>query len=245
MPKRTRRESETTAPKRFLLSKASLAVCSAASDDKTSPDVHRLHIEPDGSTVAGDGSALLAVGPVDEDRAGYFPPNDEPSATPPEDGVGISPAFAAKVSRGMPASSRASLQFAQMTRCDDTSVEMMTTDGIRRDKPSTPPQRRKFPNWKKAVKAAKNAATTGRVCVDAKSLIRWLQAAVKASQDRGTQVPVFISFGSEKDALFMRADNPTNRQRIIGYVVPLDTGGGWMNDDDEWEKGVVGKEGEE
>jgi len=240
MPKRTRREPETTVPKRFLLSKASLAVCSAASDDKTSPEVHRLHIEADGSTVAGDGSALLAVGPVDEDRAGYFPPNDEPSATPPEDGVGISPAFAAKVSRGMPASSRASLQFAQMTRCDDTSVEMMTTDGIRRDKPSTPPQRRKFPNWKKAVRAAKSAATVGKVIVDARSFVRALQSIIKATQDRGAQVPVELNFGSEKDALFLRCDNATNRQRVIGYVVPLDVGsdGEWL-DDDEWERKVV------
>ena len=241
MPKRTHQEPAAEPEKRFLLSKASLAVRSAASDDKSSPDVHRVQIEADGSAIAGDGQALLAIGPIDESRGLYFPPNDEDSAAPPPEGVGISPADASKVVRGMPPSSRASLQFAQLTRCEDTIVEFMTTDGVRRDKPSMPPQRRKFPDWRKAAKAAKDAATAGRVCVDAKSLVRWLQAAIKATQDRGGQIPVFVHFGTEKDALFLRADNPTSKQRVLGYVVPLDTGGEWLEDDDPWEREVVGE----
>lgn len=223
----------------MLFSKQSLAVRHAASTDKADPALHRVQLEHDGSAVAADVNAggakmVLAVSPVDPERAEYFPPNDEPNVDPPAGGVGVPPSMAATVVGGMPTGKHPALQFAQLTRCDRTGVELYTTNGVTGTKRSAPPARRPFPKWRGLLAAARTAATRGRVCVDRRALIRLLQAMERACPDPGNYSPVWIEFGGEEDAICLRGENSTAKQVAVGIVTPLRVTGEWP-EETEWE----------
>ena len=219
---------------------ANLAVREIASVDKKDVALHRVHFEPDGTTAATNGRAIMAVGPPDAARAANFPNLETDNATPPPEGVGVPPAYVAAIARTVP-STRAILKYAQMTRCGDREVELMTTNGHEKLKRASLPCRGRFPKWRPAVGAATRAATVGRICVDRMSLIKLLQALERAAPDKGNHNPVFIEFGEPTDPIVLRSENVELGQRAIGIVRPLDTDGYWL-EADEWED-TIRKEG--
>ncbi len=218
--------------------KANLAVQAAASTRRDEPQFYRVQLEADGSSVAADGQYVIAVGPVDPEREAMFVKNDEPSVAPPPEGVGIDPKLARKVAQSIPPG-KTSLGFAQLTRCDDIRVELMTTDSVRFVKHREPPARRAFPRWRGAMALACKRAGAGRAVVDLKGLIRVLNAVQDATKDVGRDVPVYIEFGGQDDVLVVRTHNWVTAQRVIALVKPLKLPDGmeWL-EPDEWEAGV-------
>lgn len=220
----------------MIYSKANLAVRDAASPDKRDVALHRVHFEPDGTTAAASPDGVMAVSPPDPVRAGRFPRLEDAEAAPPPEGVGVPPGYVAAVARAVPAG-RSVLHYAQMTRCSEREVELMTTNGHEKLKRGSVPCRGRFPRWRGVVGAACRRATRGRVCVNRAALIKMLQALDRACPDRGNSNPVFIEFGGEGDLLVMRSENCALGQRAVAVVRPLDTGGYWMEPDD-WEREV-------
>lgn len=220
------------------LSRASFAPVEVASSDKTSPRIHRLHVEEDGTTVAAGekARAFMAVEPVDPSRSAKFPQVETQEAGPGEGGVGISPDVARQVTRMMPREKRDSLHYAQVTRCDAGGVEMMTTDGIRAWKVLGAQMRGTFPEWREAVGLAKSQVKI-KVAVDGRVLIKALTALLKACPDPGNRNPVFMEFGGSHDPILMRGKNYESNQHVIGFVKPLDTLGQWL-EESEWERGI-------
>ena len=218
--------------------KANFAVQAAASTRRDEPQFYRVQLESDGSSVAADGQYVIAVGPVNPEREAMFVQNDESNVAPPPEGVGIDPKLARKVSQSIP-SGKTSLGFAQLTRCDDARVELMTTDSVRFVKHREPPARRRFPAWRGVMALACKRASAGRAVVDLKGLIRVLNAVQDATKDVGKDVPVYIEFGDENDVIIIRTHNWVTAQRVMALVKPLKLPEGmeWL-EPDEWEAGV-------
>ena len=207
----------------MLLSKYNLEARCAASIRKEDPEFNRLQIEPDGCTVAADGRYVLAVGPVDEERASFFPPNDKPSVDPPPEGVGVSLKQATGVARAIPAG-KPSLQFVQLTRCDERYVDLMSTDGARATTKHEAPARRRFPHWRGPLAVAARKATKGRVVLDGKGLLRVLQAVLRAANDPGRTTPIYVEFGDEEETLIAPAIQALRREGAdVHGPVPADT----------------------
>lgn len=219
-------------------SRHNFAVRHAASPHPNVPEFYRVQLEQDGSSVAADGHIVLAVGPADPERAESFPPNDHPNVSPPPDGVGIDPKLAATIERGMPPGNKhPSLQYAQLTRCDELRVELMTTNAVRYSRHGEPPARRKFTDWRKAVRAVRSRASKGRVVLDLKGMLRALNAINEATRDLGKSVPLFVEFGDDDDVLVMRTHNYVSNQRVLGVIKPmkLPEDMDWLEPDD-WER---------
>ena len=228
-----------------LYSKANLAVRDLASTDRKDPGLRRVQFDPDGTTVASNGRALIAVSPPEPRRAERFPRVEEDHAEPPAEGVGITPESVGKIAQLIPRGSQESLHYAQMTRCDEREVELMGTDGYRKEKIACVPCRGQFPEWRKPLREAMHAANTGRVCVDRLSLMRALQALEKACPDPGNNNPVFIEFGESGDSLVLRSVNYVLAQRAVAMVKPMLVKDGQWLESDEWERSIRDEEDEE
>lgn len=218
----------------MIYSRANLAVKDIAHKSKKEVALHRVHLENDGSSVATDGRALMAVGPSEERRAATFPDHVIGTHTAPEDdGVGVLPSQVAEVERMMPRG-KAPLSYAAMTKCTDRVVELAATDGVSVRKRSSPPCRGKFGNWRAPLGQACRAATRGRIVIDRVALIRLLQAMDRACPDRGNYNATFLEFGGPEDAIILRAESYELGQRVIGMIAPLRAGQQWL-EADEWE----------
>ena len=231
------------ANKRTLYSKYNLAVVGVASRDSKDVALNRVHFAADGSTVASNGRALLAISPPQASKARSFPEVESDNAEPPEDGVGLSLDDVNRIKRTLPTDRRPSLQYVQMTRCKPTEVEMMTTDGKTKQKVAGQPARGKFPRWKGILARARRKATKARICVDRQSLVQALQAIDKACPDRGGFNPVFVEVGGMEDSVVLRSHNYESGQTAVGIVTPLSVVD-WL-DESKWERETLVDDEEE
>jgi hypothetical protein len=232
---------------RTLYTKYNLAVADVANRDAKDVALHRVHLAADGSTVASNGRALMAVSPASKTKSKSFPELDEGNAEPPEEGVGLTLEDVRQLKRNFPTDKRPSLQYAQMTRCspakNPTTVALMTTDGKRHQMIKVQPARGKFPKWEGILAKARQKATRARVCVDRMSLVKLLQAIDRASPDAGGYNPVFIEIGGPEDAIVARSHNYESGQTVIGMVTPLAVVD-WL-EESSWEKETLVDDSEE
>jgi len=220
------------------ITRSNLAVAGVASSDQKEPALNRVHLDPDGSTVASNGSALLAVGPPDAERIAAFPSTDHEEPELPEDGIGVNLKTVADIKRNLPAEKRIALQQTAITRCDQEQIDLLMTDGTQAKILSTAPMRGKFPYWKQLISSARGRATKARICVNRRLLIKLLRALDEACPDRGNFTPVFLEIGDREDALILRSQNYETRQRAVGLLVPTAIkDNGWL-DESEWEQEV-------
>ncbi len=216
------------------ITRANLAVAGAASTNKKEPDLNRVHLSPDGSTVASNGSMLLAVGPPDPKKTEGFPDVDHPEPPIPESGVGISISTVADIKRNLPTDKRMALQQAKITRCD-SKVEILTTDGVKDKKVATAPMRGTFPKWRKLVADAHRDADITSVVVNRRELMKMLKAIDEACPDRGEFAPVRLEIGKPGALLVLRSRNYETEQRVVGFVKPILVKGKW-HAETKWER---------
>jgi hypothetical protein len=215
-----------------LLSKVNLAVAGIAGTDKKDPVLNRVHLEADGTSVASNGRAVMAVAPVVPERAAAFPRVEDEEAEPGPTGVGVSLSTVADASKAIPkADKHPSLGYVQVTRCDAREVELMATDGVRKRKVSGMPMRGGFLPWRQMLRTAREGKAAVRVCVDRLSLIRLLKAF---PPDPGNRNPVFLEMRGDGRPIVARAVSVGTGQRVMGMVNPLDAAGQWLNEDG-WE----------
>lgn len=219
--------------------KANLAVREVAATDKTDVRLNRVHFESDGTTVATNGRAFLAVSPADPTEAARFPnPDGSTEIEPPENGFGLSPSDTHAIAKLIPPA-RTILQYARLVSYNPTRVALQTVSGSVARVISAIPMRGTFPRWRGILGEATRKATVGKICVDRLSLIRLLQAIEKACPDRGSHNPVWIEFGGENDSLVLRSENLDMGQRAMGIIRPLNTQGYTM-EADAWEEEIRG-----
>jgi hypothetical protein len=219
----------------MLLSKVNLAVADVASRDKTDATLSRVHLEPDGSTVASDGRAILAVAPVVPERAALFPRVEDEEAEPGPRGVGASLETVRDAAKAIPKDkNHPSLQYVQVTKRDARELELMATDGVRKRKVSGLPMRGGFLPWRRMLREAREGETAVGVCVDRVALIKLLRAM---PPDPGNRNPVFLEMRGNGRAIVARCVSVTTGQRVIGMVRPLDVGAAWLKED-AWELGL-------
>ena len=219
----------------MLLSKVNLAVAGVASTDKTDPVLNRVHLEADGTSVASNGRAIMAVAPVVPERAAQFPRVEDAEAGPGPGGVGLSLSTVADAGRAVPkADKHPSLGYVQMTKLDAREIELMATDGVRKRKVSGMPMRGGFLPWRQMLRDAREGEAAVRVCVDRLSLMRLLKAM---PPDPGNRNPVFLEMRGDGRAIVARCVSVGTGQRVIGMVSPLDNRGKWL-EEDKWELGL-------
>jgi len=220
-----------------LLSKANLAPIKVAGADKRDQVLHQLRVEADGTTVASDGSAILAVEPIDDRPAAM--PDFKTETDVGEDGAGIPPEIVTEALRNIPKGNLGlELGFVAVTGYneEDGTIELTATDLNKNLKVEGQLSRRRFSEWRPVLQRARKACKH-RVCVDRKALIKLLQAMESACPNPDNSA--FIEFGeSETDGFLVRSVGVETGQRAIGYMLPLDTGDEWLKMN-SWERKVM------
>lgn len=216
----------------MLLGRANLFVSGVASRDSKDTALSQVHLEPDGTTVASNGRAVLAVEGVDRESI-HWPSMSE--AEPGEEGVGLPLSIVSQALKNMPADKRTSLQNAALTRCDNL-VELTTLDMEKEQSVVGRAVSSRFPEWKGVLQDAGRKAKRARVCISRRDLMGILSAIDKACEG-GPDSPVFIELGGEKDAVVLRGLNYATGQHVAGMIAPLDVEGKWPAPD-TWERAV-------
>jgi len=225
-------------------SRANLQVVRVVTRNKADTVLRQVRIDADGTTVASDGNAVMAVEPVSEDTI------REESALPafasetdvPEDGVGLVPEVVTEAIRNLPKGNLAlELGFVVLTDCSEKEQQVaLTTTDLKMNKTVEGYMARKrFPEWRSILKRIKRRSTR-KVCLHRKSLIRLLNA-VDAACPAGEPL-VFLEFSDtpETDGILLRAVAVETGQRVIGYLMPMDTGEDWLKLS-PWEQSVFAR----
>ena len=104
----------------MIYSKANLSVVGAASTDAKDGALHGVLFEADGSTIAGNGSALLAVGPVDYSERIVFPSRIGKKYDPPPEGLLINIRSVEKILKNLPKGKDLILQHSLLKKTDES-----------------------------------------------------------------------------------------------------------------------------
>jgi len=220
----------------MLFSRSNLAVRYIASKDPKDGALNCVHFAPDGATVASNGRSLLAVSPANSAEANF--PYEGEQAEPFAEGVSVELDIIEDAVRNLPKDRRPSLQHVAMTQCDATQVELTTIDMRKTKRVSGAPIREEFPHWKTILRKAHASNRVGKICINRRELTSLLNAMDEACPDPG-ETPVFIEFGGETDGVILRAISYESGQHAVGFIMPLNTGGKWVQED-SWVDGVLG-----
>jgi len=201
----------------MLLSKASLAIADAASNDPMDKTLNGLHVDVDGTTVASNGTIMLAVGPVQEDLVEF--PSGKLRKRLAGAAFTLRKEQVDQVMKNIPKDKRQHTQFALLTECDDPNkVELATVSmsGLEQ-KVAMPPMFGTFPNWRATLQSLRGK-TPLKICVNRKMLIDLLKIMDDASPDRTGQFTAWIEVNSEHTGLIIRCQNTETGQRIMGGI---------------------------
>lgn len=213
----------------MLFSRANLAVTKVASTDARDPALNCVHFTGDGATVASNGKCVMIVSPVDESNV-HFPFDGEQSE-PFAEGVSVELETIQQAIKNLPRDKRTSLQHVAMTACGTRKVEFTTVDLRKEQRVASAPVKEEFPQWKTILRQARSKATAGRLCINRRDLMQLLDAMDQACPDPG-ETPLFIEFGGELDGLVLRCQNYETGQQSVGFIMPLNTDGRWLQDND-------------
>ena len=222
------------------LSKANLLARKVAGKDRSDPVLNQLWVESDGTTVASNGNAMMAVEPVGEVPSTL--PEFEDEVSIGEKGCGLPVKLVDEALRNMPKGNLGlELGYAVVTGYDEdkNAVKLTTTDLNLNRSVEGRASRKRFPEWRKVLKDAREGEVQ-KTCVDRKALRGLLDAIDAACPD--SENAVFVEFypGATGGGIILRAVSAETGQHVVGYMLPLDTEGQWLPMN-RWERDVVGR----
>jgi hypothetical protein len=223
---------------KMIYTKANLEVVKVASRVAFDRGLNGVRLEPDGSTVAGNGKMMLAVGPC-KAKGGLVERARAMLASIGDHGLVLTIEAVDKCLRYM-TKGKSILGVAALVKVDDPArVGLMTMD--ERGDTTTGaslPKHDRFPDWRSIVRRVRGGGGTVRVCLNRTDLIRILEGMEAACPAKGGVNPVFIELGEGGRGAIVRGKNFDTGQHCLGVLMTYDTGGEWMPMD-EWEMGVV------
>jgi hypothetical protein len=197
------RKKKAKKVKGMLLDAASLCVHKLTADEEGRYAINNVKLEPDGTTAATTGYALIAVQPGGEDPAD-FPEVGNPVAIPKE-GVLIPRDVCADAIKAMPKRSvRPVLANALVTRWGKDGVELATTDLSRTRKVGAPKVEGTFPDWRDMF-AHENRDRPVGFTVGVRALKRLLDT-----------ISAHLSVGSDHGPSLRFEFSPTKRKILAG-----------------------------
>ena len=158
-----------------ILNRYGLAVRGVAADPKAHPVLSQVRAEADGSTVATNGSVVMAVGPVDRAKVRGLDIEDESDCSIPSGGVGLPLAMVDEAAKKAPKGNPREQNVA-VTRCDSKRVEITTAVKGREQRIAEMPVRGTYPDWRTFLRDKRKACRSGKVCVDRRDLLQLLKA---------------------------------------------------------------------
>ena len=219
----------------MILSKANLTISSMTKADKNIPALDTLHIREDGTTVAANGSALVAVSPVNRDIKSKVPLDESEM-------LGSSTVYSDTVKEVIKNMPKDSMFGGVLEHCDFKNVggEFTLTDGKRTRKISGKIFPREYIDYKAIFERAHSERSAVRVAVNLKRLRAMLESIDSAVCDTSTDAAVFIEF-TDANTILLRARNERTEQNILCVMTAYNGANAAWQDYNEWEKSLLEK----
>lgn len=225
----------------MIYSKANLEVVRIASKDEFDRGLCGVRLEPDGSTVAGNGRMFLAVGPVTYEDKLKWPESAGERIRVGVSGMILTREAVEEALKGLGRGKGLRLMHVALTKVKDVLRVGLTSINGRGDTltGSSRPKDEVYPPWRKIVRKLGRKKAV-QVCVSRKDLGLLISAMEAACPDGSGLSPVFIEVSEDGRGLVLRGVNKETGQHALGVMTTIDTKGKWMIRD-EWEKRVFGK----
>lgn len=232
----------------MLVSRANLVVVKVASKDAFERGLNGVKFEPDGSTVAGNGKVMVAVGPASPARAHFPERAADPKPIPA--GLVMPVESVERAIRNLPKDKRTALQHAMLCKVTDPNKVGFTSVDAAGDTTTnaSKPKEDGYPDWRATVRAVMGSGVRGdgppkeplRVCLNRSDLVDMLRTLGDACPDKGGSNPIFVEVSRDGRGLVVRAKNLDTGQHAIGAIAAYNTGDKWM-EKDGWEGQVMGQ----
>lgn len=220
----------------MITSKNNLLIVNVTTVDKNIPVLDCVHIEQDGTTVAGNGKSFIAVSPVPESIRKKL------KAIEYEDGaiesLNITSETAKKIVQKIPPDKKFNglLEHTDI-EVDDGKVKFNFRDGARYDFTEGKINPMPYAQYKRLYQRALSSRRDIQLVVNAKRLIPLLETLKKVSKDDSDFSPLFIEFTEEKD-IIIRMENRQTGQRCIGLMWSYKGNEAKWLEPDQWEEGL-------
>lgn len=200
----------------MLLNKAQLTAHERCAQERGRYALNGMLLEPDGTTVAADGAALIAVEGLNGNEPEYPLEHVTPAAP-----VIIPAALVKEALKNMPKSGMPHhREHVALTHCDG-HVEFATTDGEKTRRVDMPPVEGQFPNYPEIVPDPAKTAPLARIRFNPKLLADVLVTVHKAaSPGRGNIRSVELEIYEGTGPAIIRTETDEG-QHILALVSPV------------------------
>ena len=212
----------------MIVSKSSLKIVELTTTDKAISVLNNIHITHDGTLVAANGKAVIAVSPVNEELKKKLPIKESKKHKP----ATIESSTIKEVIRNMP---RDTMFQGLLEFCDFNDGNFTLSDGKRKKKIESKLYSRAYIEFRKLFKKISPFNSKHRIVLNRKRLIKLLQVIDNACPDSSGESPVYIDF-TEDNGMVLKAVNYKNGQRCIGIMNSYKgVEGNWL-EPNVWEK---------
>lgn len=192
----------------MIFSKQNLSIVQITKTDKAITALDNLHLCSDGSTVATNGTAVVAVSPVEERMS----KNSVLDSTKMEFPETITAESAKEILRYIPRDTKFG---GVLEHVDYAKGEFKFHDGKRGKSIEARTYDREYVNYKAVFERAFKQPTEIKTAVNLKRLIAVLQCVDSVCSDSSGNTPVYLQFTKDADVI-IRCENRKTKQRIIG-----------------------------
>lgn len=198
----------------MIVSKGSLKVVDLTTPDKNIPVLNNVLIERDGTVVACNGRAVLAVSPPAEEIKQRVPIEESTLS----DGITISADGIRSVIKAIP---RDALFGGLLEYCDIADegdrARFTISDGKRKHGIEGKKYSRKFVDYKAMLQEASSHKKVATVVINRKRLLQLLKTLTDIVPDPNGEAQVMMEFTDQHEVIF-RSINPVNKQRVLGMM---------------------------
>lgn len=200
----------------MIVSKANLSPVDVIKLDKKLPVLDNVYIGKDGTTVAGNGKAFIAVSPVvSETRKKLQPLMGD---TTLDRDIVVTAETIKEVLKNMPRDRQfgGALEHVDVSG-EEGSVRFALHDGKRKRSIDGKAYPYDYAPFRKVFARARKNKIAVRYVLNAKRLLPMLETLCKVLDDSSDYSPLFFEFSSDGDVM-IRGQSPITGQRAVGIV---------------------------
>lgn len=223
----------------MIVSKAALQAIEIVKSDNKIPMLNNLRIEADGTVIAFNGRALLAIEPVKEEIVKKLPIYKERAVRL---GLTISAETVREILKNMPKDTLFGglLEYCRIDPIGVNKASITISDGRRGRIIEAKLYDREYFDWRKLVSDTLQAETAQRprAILNRKRINALLNCIEKICPDSTGESPIFVEF-KENFSVVFRSINQRTGQSCVGVMNAYRGAEGKWMDGNNWEKGLI------
>ncbi len=212
----------------MILTKANLAVAHVADEEHGRYSTGAMRIEKDGTTVATDGTVLVAMSPIPQNPSEV----EASSISKKRADVGIlniQSKEAIGLIRKIPTKKNPNKNIEVITK-NTSSITVNTPTG----KALIPTDSENYPKWKKLLQVNRNDGMFLRMSLKKSSLLKMMKA-IEASSDENDENVIHLEVNPTRNGFLRLKTRKINGQELLGLQIGISQNEAQWGNPSKWE----------